>query len=93
LSVDAAHVRFVYTHAFAEHVSIVHALLSSHNAAISADDLSIVSQPVASLHTGFLQMSLDVHAAPKSVTSHEPAGLHVYSAHAVFSGHGSSGFR
>ena len=79
LSLGCGHVTFVYRHALPEHVSIVHLLLSLQSAAISAPDLSTRPQPVAALHVGFLQMSLDVQLAPRSSASHDPrpAGLHV----------------
>jgi hypothetical protein len=79
-------------HVLFEHVSIVHALLSLHTAAISAAVLSTLAQPVDGLQLGFLQMSSDVHVAPTSVTSHAPAvALHVCVRHAVLVGHGLVG--
>jgi hypothetical protein len=79
LSSGVSHVTAVYTHVLFPHVSVVHASLSLHCSAISAVDLSITLQPVSSLHTGRLQMSVSSHKAPRSVSSHDPspAGLHV----------------
>ena len=80
-------------HVLFAHVSIVHALLSLHTAAISAAVLSTSRQPVDGLHSGFLQMSVDGHAAPMSVSMHGPVGLHVYVVHDVLAEHGVSGRR
>ena len=79
LSPGAAHVTASYTQALLAHVSVVHSSPSSHSSAMSAVDLSIKPQPVSSLHTGRLQMSVSLHPAPRSVSSHDPspAGLHV----------------
>ena len=67
MSLGAAHEILVYTHAFPEHESIVHALLSLHSSAIALADLFTSPHDVASLHVGLRQMSSDVHAAPMSV--------------------------
>jgi hypothetical protein len=90
LSLGVTHVTGVYTHVLFAHESTVHALLSLHCAAISAVDLSTKPHPVPSLHVGRLQMSVSGHAAPRSVSSHVPAGLHAYVVHSVLAGHGDS---
>ena len=77
LSAGVAHVTAVYKHVLFAHESVVHALLSLHCFAMSTVDLSITAQPVSSLHTGRLQISVSGHAAPRSVSSHVPSGLHV----------------
>ena len=50
-----------YTQVPPEHVSSVQTLLSSHNAAISDAFFGSVPQPMVGEHTGFMQMSDDVH--------------------------------
>ena len=70
----------------------MHALLSLHSSAMALADLSTSPHPVASLHVGLRQMSLDVQAAPMSVVEHSSDGLHVYVVHWVSDSHGVSAF-
>ena len=57
MSFGAGHVIGVYTQALPEHVSVVHALLSLHKAAISDAFFGSVTQPVEGKQVAFAQMS------------------------------------
>lgn len=71
-------------------MSIVHASLSLHVAFSSFAVKSLSPHPVTALHTGFWQMSSDVHCAPMFSASQPLAvALHVYTVHCVLLGHGS----
>jgi len=72
-------------------VSVVQASPSLQRAATSDDVNAMVPHPVLGLQVGLKQMSVDLHAADKSVGTHEPAVpaplVHLYVVHSVSAGH------
>ena len=93
LSVGPVHTRAVYTHALLQHVSIVHSLLSLHCSAMVVGVFSSKKHPSLTSHPAVLQMSSELHKAPISVASQDPApvALHVYVVQGVSAGHGVFG--